>query len=302
MFQQLRTNLKQAVLGQEHVIDHLLIGLLSEGHVLLEDRPGTGKTTLAKSLANTLDAKFSRVQCTADTLPTDLLGMELFNPLTGSFEQRFGPLFANIVLVDEINRTTPRTQSALLEAMGEAQVTIGDTSYTLPQHFLVIATQNPFDGQGTFPLPHAQLDRFLFKLSFAPLDRRVEKALLQGAHLQPSTFQLPLEQLNTWKQEVQAVTIEDAVEDYLLDVCDALRAHRDVEIGPSPRATLALLQAARARAWMHDRTYVTPEDIKQLATPLLAHRLVLTLEATLKMTNGRLVQQILESLTVPTEV
>lgn len=302
MFQQLRTNLKQAVLGQEHVIDHLLIGLLSEGHVLLEDRPGTGKTTLAKSLANTLDAKFSRVQCTADTLPTDLLGMELFNPLTGSFEQRFGPLFANIVLVDEINRTTPRTQSALLEAMGEAQVTIGDTSYTLPQHFLVIATQNPFDGQGTFPLPHAQLDRFLFKLSFAPLDRRVEKALLQGDHLQPSTFQLPLEQLNTWKQEVQAVTIEDAVEDYLLDVCDALRAHRDVEIGPSPRATLALLQAARARAWMHDRTYVTPEDIKQLATPLLAHRLVLTLEATLKMTNGRLVQQILESLTVPTEV
>lgn len=302
MFQQLRTNLKQAVLGQEHVIDHLLIGLLSEGHVLLEDRPGTGKTTLAKSLANTLDAKFSRVQCTADTLPTDLLGMELFNPLTGSFEQRFGPLFANIVLVDEINRTTPRTQSALLEAMGEAQVTIGDTSYTLPQHFLVIATQNPFDGQGTFPLPHAQLDRFLFKLSFAPLDRRVEKALLQGAHLQPSTFQLPLEQLNTWKQEVQAITIEDAVEDYLLDVCDALRAHRDVEIGPSPRATLALLQAARARAWMHDRTYITPEDIKQLATPLLAHRLVLTLEATLKMTNGRLVQQILESLTVPTEV
>ena len=302
MFQQLRTNLKQAVLGQEHVIDHLLIGLLSEGHVLLEDRPGTGKTTLAKSLANTLDAKFSRIQCTADTLPTDLLGMELFNPLTGSFEQRFGPLFANIVLVDEINRTTPRTQSALLEAMGEAQVTIGDTSYTLPQHFLVIATQNPFDGQGTFPLPHAQLDRFLFKLSFAPLDRRVEKALLQGAHLQPSTFQLPLEQLNTWKQEVQAVTIEDAVEDYLLDVCDALRAHRDVEIGPSPRATLALLQAARARAWMHDRTYITPEDIKQLTTPLLAHRIVLTLEATLKMTNGRLVQQILESLTVPTEV
>ncbi|QNR21212.1 MoxR family ATPase [Exiguobacterium sp. Helios] len=302
MFQQLRTNLKQAVLGQEHVIDHLLIGLLSEGHILLEDRPGTGKTTLAKSLANTLDAKFSRVQCTADTLPTDLLGMELFNPLTGSFEQRIGPLFANIVLVDEINRTTPRTQSALLEAMGEAQVTIGDTSYTLPQHFLVIATQNPFDGQGTFPLPHAQLDRFLFKLSFAPLDRRVEKALLQGAHLQPNTFQLPLEQLNTWKQEVQAITIEDAVEDYLLDVCDALRAHRDVEIGPSPRATLALLQAARARAWMHDRTYITPEDIKQLATPLLAHRLVLTLEATLKMTNGRLVQQILESLTVPTEV
>lgn len=302
MFQQLRTNLKQAVLGQEHVIDHLLIGLLSEGHVLLEDRPGTGKTTLAKSLANTLDAKFSRVQCTADTLPTDLLGMELFNPLTGSFEQRFGPLFANIVLVDEINRTTPRTQSALLEAMGEAQVTIGDTSYTLPQHFLVIATQNPFDGQGTFPLPHAQLDRFLFKLSFAPLDRRVEKALLQGVHLQPSTFQLPLEQLNIWKQELRAVTIEDTVEDYLLDVCDGLRAHRDVEIGPSPRATLALLQAARARAWMHDRTYVTPEDIKQLANPLLAHRLVLTLEATLKMTNGRLVQQILESLTVPTEV
>ncbi len=302
MFQQLRTNLKQAVLGQEHVIDHLLIGLLSEGHVLLEDRPGTGKTTLAKSLANTLDAKFSRVQCTADTLPTDLLGMELFNPLTGSFEQRFGPLFANIVLVDEINRTTPRTQSALLEAMGEAQVTIGDTSYTLPQHFLVIATQNPFDGQGTFPLPHAQLDRFLFKLSFAPLDRRVEKALLQGVHLQPSTFQLPLEQLSIWKQEVRAVTIEDTVEDYLLDVCDGLRAHRDVEIGPSPRATLALLQAARARAWMHDRTYVTPEDIKQLANPLLAHRLVLTLEATLKMTNGRLVQQILESLTVPTEV
>ncbi|ASI35487.1 magnesium chelatase (plasmid) [Exiguobacterium sp. N4-1P] len=302
MFQQLRTSLKQSVLGQDHVIDHLLIGMLVEGHVLLEDRPGTGKTTLAKALAQSLDAKFSRVQCTADTLPTDLLGMELFNPLTGSFEQRFGPLFANIVLVDEINRTTPRTQSALLEAMAEAQVTIGDTSYTLPQHFFVIATQNPFDGQGTFPLPQAQLDRFLFKLSFTPLDRTAEKALLRGAHLEAMDLHLPLEQLNAWKQEVAAVTIEDTVEDYLLDVCDALRAHRDIEIGPSPRATLALLKAAKARAWMHERNYVTPEDIKSLATPLLAHRLVLTLEATLKMTNERLVKQTLESLTVPTEV
>ncbi|WP_214851116.1 MoxR family ATPase [Exiguobacterium sp. s193] len=302
MFQQLRTSLKQSVLGQEQVIDHLLIGLLAEGHILLEDRPGTGKTTLAKSLAHSLDAKFSRVQCTADTLPTDLLGMELFNPLTGSFEQRFGPLFANIVLVDEINRTTPRTQSALLEAMAEAQVTIGDTSYTLPQHFFVIATQNPFDGHGTFPLPQAQLDRFLFKLSFSPLNRAAEKALLRGAHLESMNLHLPLEQLNAWKQEVAAVTIEEAVEDYLLDVCDALRAHRDVEIGPSPRATLALLKAAKARAWMQERTYVTPEDVKRLAEPLLAHRLVLTLEATLKMTNERLVKQTLESLTVPTEV
>ncbi|QLQ21996.1 MAG: MoxR family ATPase [Paracoccaceae bacterium] len=296
------SHLNDRVIGQSKAIKLASIALLSGGHVLLEDRPGTGKTTLARSLASSISATFQRVQCTPDTLPSDILGMELFNPTTGAFERRTGPIFTSILLVDEIDRTTPRTQSALLEAMQERQVTLGEVSLKLPEPFFMIATQNPFDGQGTFPLPQAQLDRFLFKLTLAPLSRDSERRLIRNEHLASESFTLQQDELLKMQQEVRDVRFHEAMEDYLLDLMESLRHHRDIEVGPSPRATLAYTMAARAHAYMEGRDYVSPEDIRALALPILGHRIVLTIEASLKTKPSKLIKSVLETIPVPSEV
>ena len=275
----LARSIGQVIQGKPETIDLVLLALIAEGHVLVEDVPGVGKTTLAKALARSIDGEYGRIQFTPDLLPSDVVGVNVWDRATGEFDFRPGPVFANIVLADEINRASPKTQSALLEAMAERQVTIDGTTRRLPPPFLVIATQNPIENEGTYPLPESQLDRFLLKVSVGYPDRDAELQILasHGDHdlLDDVRPAVTAAQVNGLVAAARPVHIAPALQGYLVDLADATRRHPHVAVGMSPRATLALQRVARARAATRNRTFVTPDDIKTLAVPVLAHRLLL---------------------------
>jgi MoxR-like ATPase len=274
---ELVANIRKVIKGDTPAIEHAVIALLAEGHILLEDAPGVGKTVLGRSLARSLDCEFARVQGTPDLLPTDLTGVQIFNQKTSSFEFRPGPLHHQIVLVDEVNRATPKTQSALLEAMEERQVSVDGTTYALPRPYLVIATQNPIELEGTYPLPEAQLDRFLIKTSLGYPDRDSEIAILQEQRLaHPLEALKPVlnsEEILALQKAVREVTFSDVLTGYVVDLVRFTRERGHGVTGVSPRGGLALRRAAQARAHLHSRSYVTPEDIQELAPVTLSHRI-----------------------------
>jgi MoxR-like ATPase len=287
----LRKALGRVILGKAEVIELLLVGVLGGGHVLVEDVPGVGKTTLAKALARAFRASFARVQFTPDLLPSDILGSQVLSPRDGALSFHRGPIFANVLLADEINRASPRTQSALLEAMSEAQVTVDGVTHPLPAPFFVIATQNPVDYQGTYPLPEAQLDRFLIRIGVGYPALADELAMLFSRQREdPLAAVEPLatmDDLLAMQTEVREVEVKEPVAEYLLRIVAATREHRSVELGASPRGALALFRAAQARAFLAGRRWVSPDDVEHLAGPVLAHRLVLTTEARYGGTTAR---------------
>ena len=301
-----RQNASRVIVGKEEVIDLLMVALLCEGHVLFEDVPGIGKTTLAKTLAKSLGCTFQRIQFTPDLLPSDITGITFFNQKNSEFEFRPGPLLAQIVLADEINRATPRTQSALLEAMEERQISVERETVMLPRPFTVIATQNPIELEGTFPLPEAQIDRFLMRLRLDYPSHSEERLILQRfKETQPlDDLQAVLtgERLQELQHIIRRVRVDPAVENYIVELVRATRNHSGIELGVSPRGTLALYRSSQAYAAIHGRFYVIPDDVKRVARPVLSHRMIATSQARL---HGRVMEQIIEevlhNVSVPVE-
>jgi MoxR-like ATPase len=300
-----RANVERVVVGKSDLIDLVLVALLCDGHVLLEDVPGVGKTLLAKSIARTLGCGFRRIQFTPDLLPTDVTGLSFFNQREQAFEFRPGPLFSQVVLADEINRATPRTQSALLECMEERQVTVDGETRPLPRPFLVLATQNPIELEGTFPLPEAQLDRFLLRLPVGYPSGEEEREILRrfrlGSPLEELSPVVEVDELLAMQQLSRAVRVAPPVEEYLVEVVRATRSHPAVELGASPRGSLALYRCAQAIAALEGRAFVLPDDVKRLVPFVLGHRLILAAGARLR---GRHLDDLLAELvaTVPVPV
>jgi len=300
----LRSAIGRTIKGKEETIELAVVALLAEGHLLIEDVPGVGKTTLGHALARSLDCSFHRIQFTSDLLPSDVLGVAIFNPKLNEFEFKHGPIFANIVLADEINRTTPKTQSALLEAMNENQVTIENVTYTLPRPFMVLATQNPVEHHGTYPLPESQLDRFLMRIEVGYPDMAAEKEILRrytngNGHRKVEAVLASGEVLEL-QEATRKVRIDDSVVEYMLQVVHRTRSHPDVELGISPRGTVALFRAAQALALIEGRSFVLPDDVKQLVNPVFAHRLVIGRTGSRMRTDPRtILKEILDQTPVP---
>ena len=298
-------NISKVIVGKEEIVKLLITALLADGHVILEDVPGTGKTRLSKSLAASLNGDFKRIQFTPDLLPGDVTGMNVFNRKSGEFELRKGPVFTNVLLADEINRATPRTQAGLLESMEERQVTIDGETYALRKPFFVIATQNPIETAGTYPLPEAQLDRFMMRLSLGLPSKEEELAILERfmkedpfESLQPV---LELEALAEMKEAVKEVYVHAEIEKYMVEIVSATRKKDRVIMGASPRAALALLRACKAYAALSGRSYCIPDDVKALAVPVLAHRLKLSYGYGQGLEAEGVIREILEEIPAPTE-
>ena len=297
-------NVAAVIVGKDAVIEQSLAALVAEGHILVEDVPGVGKTMLARSIAVSIGGTFARIQFTPDLLPSDVTGVSVYNQSTGQFAYRAGPIAAQLVLADEINRATPKTQSALLEAMEERQVTVDGVTHPLPAPFLVIATQNSIEYEGTFPLPEAQLDRFLMRISVGyPRFDEEMTIIAQQEHSHPIAGLQPVaspRDVESLQQAAQGVYVDDLVREYLVSLSEATRSHGDAALGASPRASLGLFRAGRALALIRGRDYVLPDDIKELAEAVLAHRIVLTPAARMRgIRPEQIVQELLNSVPVP---
>ncbi|MCS7250961.1 MAG: MoxR family ATPase [Anaerolineae bacterium] len=300
----LARNIQRVIFGKQDAVELAVIGLLAQGHLLIEDVPGVGKTMLAKAIARSIGGTFRRIQFTPDMLPSDITGVSIYNPGTRAFEFRPGPIVANIVLADEINRATPKTQAALLEAMEERQISVDGVTYPLPQPFLVLATQNPIEYEGTFPLPEAELDRFMLRIRLGYPSRKDELAILEAQQFRHPIETLEqvvqLDELRRAQEETRGVHVSTEVKTYLLEIVQRTREHPHIYLGASPRGALALFRAAQARAVLRGRAYVLPDDVKALVQPCLAHRLILTPEARMQgATSDQILIELINRIPVP---
>ncbi len=301
---QLLENVEKVIVGKTEAIRLTITGLLCQGHILIEDVPGTGKTMLAKSIARSIGGTFNRIQFTPDMLPSDVTGVSIFNQKTSEFEYRQGPIVAQIVLTDEINRATPKTQAALLEAMEEHQVTVDGITHPLPEPFLVLATQNPIEYEGTFPLPEAQMDRFLLRISLGYPSKNYEVQMLTDQQLHHPIEDLEqvidIADLLKVQDAVRSVTVTDEIKRYIVDLVETTRAHGEIYLGASPRGSLALFRTSQARAAILGREYVLPDDVKALAVPALAHRLIVGSAARIREVDAvDVIEEVLEKVPVP---
>jgi MoxR-like ATPase len=298
------SNVSKVIIGKKEVTEKILVALLSGGHVLIEDVPGVGKTTLVQAIAKSIGCSFKRIQFTPDLVPSDITGLTVYNMKNGEFEYKQGPIVSNLVLADEINRSSPKTQSSLLEAMQEKQVTVDGSTYKLPTPFMVLATQNPIEYEGTFPLPEAQLDRFTMRITMGYPNFIEEKKILATYKEENPINKLEAvvteEEIEAMKQEVEKVFVDESIQDYIIQITQLTRTHQDVYLGCSPRATLSLFNASRALAYIRGREYVIPDDVKELTSVTLAHRLILKSEAKIQSKNeNSVLAEIVKSVRVP---